>query len=106
MRDIVQIQVLGPDRVRLEQTCRELVEARLIACGQVVGPVQSVYRWKGRIDEAQEWLALLMTTTDAFQRVAERLYARHPGELPEIIGIAAAHAFDDYAAWVRREVAV
>lgn len=101
---MLQVQVLGPDESRLRQTCRNLVEDHLIACGQVLGPVRSVYRWRGEIEEVTEWIALLKTTPTALDQVIERLRAEHPGELPEIIATPVAAGLAEYLDWVHVEV--
>lgn len=44
-----------------EELAKGLVEERLAACVQILGPVKSVYRWKGRLEEAEEWLCLIKT---------------------------------------------
>lgn len=101
---MIQVQVLGPDEERLRRMCRKLVEDRLVACGQVLGPVRSVYHWHGSIEEATEWLALVKTTPAALNQVIERLRADHPGELPEIIATPVTGGLADYLNWVQTEV--
>ena len=45
-----------------ERLARDLVERRLAACVQVLGPISSTYRWRGSIETADEWLCLIKTT--------------------------------------------
>ena len=66
---------------------RTLVERRLAACVQVAGPVASVYRWQGRVEEAREWQCLIKTRADLFDAVAAAIRALHAYELPEIIAL-------------------
>lgn len=85
-------------------TCRPLVEDGLVACGQVSGPVASVYRWRGEVEEAVEWRALLKTTHAALPQVMDRLIDEHPGELPELATIDLISAWPEYARWVHEVV--
>jgi periplasmic divalent cation tolerance protein len=55
MADYVQVITTTANQDDAERIARALVEARLAACVQVLGPMTSTYRWKGRIETAQEW---------------------------------------------------
>ena len=100
-----QVQTLGPDRERLQRLCRSLVDARLIACGQVLGPVRSVYRWREAVEEVEEWLALMKTSPQSLDAVVDAIRADHVGELPEIVATPFVHGLNDYLAWVAAESA-
>ncbi|CAO5168111.1 Divalent-cation tolerance protein CutA [Frankia sp. AiPs1] len=88
-----------------ERIGRALVEDRLVACFQVLGPMRSIYRWKGGIEQADEWLCLAKTTTERFDEMRERLVVLHPYDNPEIIAtpIVAGHA--NYLDWISAETA-
>ena len=43
---------------------RSIVGARLAACVQIVGPIRSLYRWQGKVDDAREWQLLMKTTAE------------------------------------------
>ena len=81
---VCQIQVSHSDRAALEELIDELLQRRLIACGQVLGPISSRYRWEGRVEHEQEWLGLLKTAAARAARggVAARRAAplRGPGD--------------------------
>jgi periplasmic divalent cation tolerance protein len=79
---------------------RRLVEQRLAACVTVTGPVRSVYRWEGRIEEAEEVLILIKTTEAGARRLAEALRTLHPYEVPEWLEFRPDAAHDAYLAWV------
>ena len=71
-----------------EEEARDLVlgavEARLAACGQVVGPIHSTYWWKDGIETAGEWMCLLKTTGRRFDALAAHIRERHSYDTPEI----------------------
>jgi periplasmic divalent cation tolerance protein len=59
-----------------------LVERHLAACVSIVPQIESVYRWQGEIEAATEWLLLIKTTVEVFDRVREALSELHSYELP------------------------
>jgi periplasmic divalent cation tolerance protein len=84
---------------------RELVERRLVACFQVIGPIRSTYRWRGGIERSEEWLCLAKTTTERFDELAAQLAALHPYETPEIIATPIVGGHSDYLDWISTETA-
>lgn len=82
-----------------------LVEERLAACVQVVGPITSTYRWQGAVERAQEFLCLIKTRAEAYSRVEERIRQLHPYEVPEIVALPITAASAAYLAWIDGEVA-
>jgi len=62
-----------------------LVEGQLAACVNIVPQIESVYRWQGEIETATEWLLVIKTTLEVFDRVREALSKLHSYELPECI---------------------
>ena len=76
-----------------------LVERRLAACVNILPPIQSIYRWQGKIEDAQEWLLLIKTAQSRFEELSEALLAAHSYELPEILALpvlAGARAYLDW----------
>jgi periplasmic divalent cation tolerance protein len=99
----VQVQTTLDDRDQAEALIRDVVRRRLAACGQIVGPIESTYRWKGRTETAEEWLCLFKTKA-ALARDLERYIAEtHPYEVPEIVTVALESVSDDYAEWIEDE---
>ncbi len=77
-----------------------LVERQLAACVNVVPQIESVYRWKGEVETATEWLLIIKTTADAFDRLREALSELHSYELPECIEIAVEDGSASYLEWI------
>lgn len=81
-----------------------LVERRLAACVNVLPPVQSIYRWKGEVQSAAEYLLLIKTTEDRFDALRDAIIEMHSYETPEVIGIPIADGSEKYLAWLRESV--
>jgi periplasmic divalent cation tolerance protein len=81
-----------------------LVERRLAACVNVVAQMESVYRWQGKIEEAQEWLLLIKTTGAAFGAVRDAIKELHSYELPECICLPIEDGSSEYLEWIAESV--
>ena len=100
----LQVQTTVVERGVAESIARTLVEERLAACVQVLGPIESTYRWEGAVELATEWLLLIKTTQDAWPALEARIAALHPYREPELIALPVAHGSAGYLGWVRSEV--
>ncbi len=81
-----------------------LVERRSAACVNIVGPIESMYRWKGAVESAQEWLLIIKTAAAQFERVRATLRELHSYELPECIELAVEDGSAEYLAWIGENV--
>ena len=92
-----------PDAASARALAGHLVEARLAACVNILAPCRSVYRWQGRIEDAEEITLLAKTTAARYAALEAAIRARHPYELPEIVAVPISHGLPDYLAWVATE---
>jgi periplasmic divalent cation tolerance protein len=83
---------------------RALVERRLAACVNLIPQMDSIYRWQGKVEEAQEWLLLIKTTSAAFERVRDTITELHSYELPECICLAIEGGSSSYLKWLEDSV--
>ncbi len=104
MHPIAEIRTTFPDREAAETCARRLVAARLAACVQIDGPVASVYRWQGQVEQSVEWRCTCKTTTEGLSACVAAIRSAHPYELPQVL-VAAVEATADYAAWVGAAIA-
>ena len=81
-----------------------LVERRLAACVNIVPQVESIYRWKGELETATEFLLVIKTTSEAFDRLHDALRGLHSYEVPECIEIAVTDGSAAYLEWIEESV--
>ncbi len=96
----LEIHITAPDRARAETIARALVDERLAACVNIVGPVRSIYRWEGRIQEDDEVLCLVKTRPELFAALCERVRELHPYQVPEILAFEVADGSAAYLDWL------
>lgn len=106
MADCVQVTTTLPDEEAAQRIAAQLVEERLAACAQVVGPVSSIYRWRGEVERAREWYCHLKTSAARLPELQRRLHALHPYEVPEIIAVPIVQGDADYLRWIEEAVSV
>jgi len=91
------------DREAAEKLATQLVERRLAACVNIVGPIRSVYRWEQRIQCEEEYLLVTKTTADKAARLSAAFDEMHPYELPERVELEISGGSERYLAWLAKE---
>ena len=84
-----------------EKIAKSLINKRLAACVQIAGPIKSIYRWKGKIETAKEWVCVIKTRKNLYEKVEAAIKKIHPYEVPEIIAVPIAAANKDYLKWIK-----
>ena len=79
---------------------RALVEERLAACVNVLGPCHSIFRWQGRIEETQEVAAIFKVAADQAEPVLKRIAELHSYEVPAAVVWPIERSLSAYAEWV------
>jgi periplasmic divalent cation tolerance protein len=79
---------------------RALVEERLVACANVVGPIRSIYRWEGRVEDAEEHLLLLKARAADAGALEARVRALHGYEVPEVLALPVRAGSEPYLRWL------
>lgn len=100
---MIQIQTTVESKEDGQKISKTLVEARLAACVQVIGPIHSKYRWQGKVEETDEWLVLIKTRTELYESVEKAVIEIHPYENPEIIAVPIERSSAGYMAWLNDE---
>lgn len=94
-----------PDQTLAERLSNTLVEQGLAACVNILSPVQSVYRWQGKIQRDTEVPLLIKTTQSRYQELEQAIVEAHPYDVPEIIALPIAAGLPAYLAWMQDETA-
>jgi periplasmic divalent cation tolerance protein len=100
MSDCVQVLTTTGSEEEAGRIAALLVERRLAACVQVVGPITSRYRWQGAIEEDREWQCLAKTTRGAYEAVEAAIREAHSYDEPEIIATPIVAGSAGYLAWI------
>jgi periplasmic divalent cation tolerance protein len=90
------------EAARIGQT---LVAERLVACANIIGPIRSIYRWQGAIEDAAEHLLLLKARAGDVAALDERVRALHSYEVPEVLALPIRAGSAAYLAWLAEATA-
>ena len=93
-----------PNTETAKNLARALVDARMAACVQLMGGIQSIYRWEGKICEEQEVLLSAKTTDSKWSEISAFIQSTHPYDLPEILAFSPEQYEKQYGKWVESEV--
>ena len=87
-----------------KKMAHQLIEGRLAACVQIQEGVYSIYRWEGKVCEANEVLLSAKTVSDKWVDISNFIKSHHPYDLPEVIACAPENYEALYGKWVQAEV--
>jgi periplasmic divalent cation tolerance protein len=99
--DYIIVLVTAASKQEAEKIANHLVNDKLIACANIVGPVKSLYRWSGNIEHSDEWLTIMKTRQNLFERLTEVVKTLHSYEVPEILALPIVKGSKDYLDWVQ-----
>lgn len=97
------VYVVTPHRDAASDIARDLVEARLVACANILDGMTSVYRWDGEIRQDQETVLILKTTQQQLAAVVDRVCKIHPYDCPCVAAWPITAGNDNYLQWIERE---
>ncbi|MGA2525792.1 MAG: divalent-cation tolerance protein CutA [Smithellaceae bacterium] len=100
MKSYIQVFTTTETKEEAEKIAQYLVEQKLAACVQITGPIASTYRWKGKVETAQEWLCLIKTREDLYDKVEKAIKELHSYETPEIIAVPIVKGSSEYLSWL------
>lgn len=98
--DALVVLVTVPPGEKGVQLARALVEERLVACVNLLGPIRSIYRWENAVEDEPEALLVCKTTRALFERMRERVVALHPYSCPEVLALNVEAGHPPYLAWL------
>ncbi len=83
-----------------QRIARTLIERRLAACVNIIPGIESIYRWQETIEQSEEWLLFIKTTTANFAAVRDAIKELHSYELPECISVEIKAGSPEYLKWI------
>jgi periplasmic divalent cation tolerance protein len=82
---------------------QRMLEERLVGCGNIINGVQSMYWWKGAIQNESESLIIMETTEEICSKAINRLAEIHPYDVPKIVALETSSALEAYKNWLQEE---
>ncbi len=104
MEDCLMVLTTAEKREEAETIASHLVENRLAACAQVVGPISSTYWWEGKVDKAEEFMILIKTSRRLYNELETAIKSVHSYTVPEILAVSVTAGNPDYLSWLAREL--
>ena len=95
-----QVQVTTATEEEAQRIATILIDRRLAACVQVVGPIESHYRWEGRREVAREWLCLVKTTQERLDAAVAAVEEAHSYDTPEVVALPITGGSAGYLRWL------
>ena len=96
----ILVLVTTASKSEAEKIAQHLLDAKLIACGNIIGPITSLFRWSGKIERAEEYLTIMKTRQELFRMVEEEIKTLHSYEVPEILAIPIIEGSNAYLKWL------
>jgi periplasmic divalent cation tolerance protein len=104
MSEFIQVITTAGSRDEAQRLADMLVDGRLAACVQVLGPLASTYWWQGRRETSEEWQCVAKTERRLYAEVEAAIKARHSYTTPEILALPVLAGHAAYLAWLEAEL--
>lgn len=98
--DFILALVTTANKQEAEKIAKTLLDKKLVACANILGPILSLFRWSGKLEEVEEYLILLKSHKDLTEKLAETVKNLHSYEVPEIIFLPIAGGSESYLNWL------
>jgi len=99
------ILVTAKNKKEAAAIAKGLLEAKLVACANIIDGVQSLFWWQGKIDSSKEVLLVLKTKKILLNKVSVKVKSLHSYQIPEIIALPIVGGSEDYLGWISSSVA-
>lgn len=94
------VLVTAKDKAQASKIAKGLLEAKLIACANIITGVESFFWWQGKIDRSKEVLLVLKTKSNLFKKLESKIRSLHSYEVPEIIALPIVSGSKAYLKWI------
>ncbi len=99
------VLVTTASKKEAEEISQHLLEQKLIACANIIGPMISHFHWSGKIERAEEFLILMKSRLDLFEKISAEVKELHSYELPEVLALPILAGSDSYLKWLNSSLA-
>lgn len=97
---LIMVLTTIDDIEKARKLARFIVDQRLGACVQIIGPIQSIYFWREKVEDAKEWILFIKTRKSLYEKLEELIIKLHPYTVPEIVSFDIEKSFNKYFNWV------
>jgi len=104
MTEAIQVATTTGNQEDARRIADALIDRRLAACVQISGPIESRYRWQGKIECDEEWLLTAKSRLNFYQRVETTIRELHPYDEPEILATPVVAGSEGYLRWLDAEL--
>lgn len=104
MLNIVEITTTLETMEQAQQLADSLVKSHLAACVQITGPIQSVYKWQGKICNSAEYRCTIKTTAKMQAKLFTAIHELHPYDVPEILVTNVSACSEAYRLWLQAQL--
>jgi periplasmic divalent cation tolerance protein len=94
------VMVTTSSETEAEKIAKQLVENKLAACVSIIPKMRSIYIWEDEVQDDEEFLMIIKTRGDLFDKVRDNIKSLHSYSVPEIISLPITHALDEYVSWI------
>jgi periplasmic divalent cation tolerance protein len=102
--EYIQVSTTIEKKEDAEKIAKALVEKRLAACIQILGPIVSTYWWKGNVETAGEWMCFIKSERALYNKLEKAIKEIHPYETPEIVAVPIVSDSKEYLGWLNSEL--
>ena len=99
-KNLIMIMITSSSEQEAKKIIEKLLKNRLIACGNLIGPISSSFWWKDCIETSKEYLILLKSRNDLFNKIEKEVLRLHSYEVPEMIVFPIIDGSKDYLKWI------
>lgn len=104
MTDKIVVLSTCDSEEKAAELARALVEQRVAACVNIIPGARGIYRWQGKIEDTTEWLLVIKSRRDLFEKLREAIARIHSYEVPEVIALPIVDGSEAYLGWLDREL--
>ncbi len=96
----ILVVMTAANKEEARKIVRRLLDEKLIACANIMGPVSSLFWWENKIDEAKEFLVFMKSRKELFRRLSSRIKEIHSYQVPEVIALTIIKGLPPYLEWL------